>query len=255
MTLGSRKRVRVLGILEVCALSLVLVAAVGVACKKKVEAPVVSAEPSTTIKVGTNELEGTVKIALGRYLYIPEIQGMDVLVQGMADLSTLEGKAVKIQGTFNRDRASLLVADKIDVKEDGTYKTVFTRTAEPDYGDYVDLKDRADYPVIKFVNLNKTDAWEGKAKGRVFGKLQKSTVTEGGAAKDVYRITVSDEKNNLVGYVLVDQFNDYASYYLKKLRLFDSFYFYLNIKSTVEAKTRIKTKDLFHADVVCVGLF
>lgn len=255
MTLGNNKRVRAGEVLGVFALALALILTASVACKKKAEAPSASAEPSTIIKEGMNEFEGTVKVASNKYLYIPEIQGMDVLVQGMPDLAGLAGKAVKVQGEFHRDRPSLLVATKIEVQEDGSYKTVFTRTAEPDFSDYVDLKERANYPIIKIASVNKTDAWEGTAKARVFGKLMKQTESAGGTSTDVYRIAVNDDAGKLVGYVIVDQFSDYATYYLNKLRLFDSFWFYLNVKATVEAKTRVKTKDLFHADVACAGLF
>jgi hypothetical protein len=256
MTLGSNKRNRAVGVLGVLVLALGLILTAGVACKKKAEAPSPAAtEPSTVIKEGLNDFEGTVKIASNKYLYIPEIQGMDVLVPGMANLASLAGKEVKVQGEFHRDRPSLLVATKIEAKEDGSYSTVFTRTAQPDFGDYVDLKDRASYPTLKIVNVNKTDAWEGQAKGRVFGKLQKQPESVGGATKDIYRIVINDDNGKLVGYVVADQFSDYATYYLSKLRLFDSFWFYLNIKDTVEAKTRVKTKDLFHADIVCAGLF
>ncbi len=255
MTLGNNKRNRALGILGVFGLALVLILTASVACKKKAEAPAATAEPSTIIKEGLNEFEGTVKIASSKYLYIPEIQGMDVLVPGMTDLAGLAGKAVKVQGEFNRERPSLLVATKIDVKEDGSYKTAFTRTTEPDFSDYVDLRERASYPILKIANVKKTDVWEGKAKARVFGKLMKQTETAGGTAKDVYSIAVNDDSGKLVGYVIADQFSDYAAYYLSKLRLFDSFWFYLNVKATVEAKTRVKTKDLFHADIACAGLF
>ncbi len=252
MILGNSKRTRTFAILGVLALALILTA--GAACKKAEETAATN-EPTTTIKEGLNEFEGTVKIASAKYLYIPEIQGMDVLVPGMADLASLDGKAVKVQGEFNRERPSLLVATKIDVQQDGAYQTVFTRTAEPDFSDYVDLKERENYPLLSIVNINKPDAWEGKAKGKVFGKLQKQTVNEGGATKEVTRIPVNDDKGKLVGYVVVDQFSDYASYYLQKLRLFDSFWFYLNIKSSFDARTRVKTKDLFTADVACIGLF
>ncbi|MCJ7611578.1 MAG: hypothetical protein MUP19_04880 [Candidatus Aminicenantes bacterium] len=257
MILENNKRVRAMGILGVCALAFVLMLAGGVACKKDSETTLAQAaqESLTTIKEGLNEFKGTVKVASSKYLYIPEIQGMDILVQGMPDLAGLEGKAVKVVGEFNRERPSLLVANQIDTQEDGSTTTVFNRTAEPDYSDYVDLMERAAYPALKIVNVNKTDAWEGRAKGKVFGKLQKQTVTEGGASQDVFRAAVNDESGKLAGYVILGQFTDYSAYYLKKLRLFDSFWFYLNIKSTVDAKTRVKTKDLFNADVACVGLF
>ena len=257
MIFENTKRARALGIAGVCALTLAIVFAGGLACKKGADnaAGQAAQEKMTTIQEGLNEFQGTVKVASTKYLYIPEIQGMDVLVQGMSDLASLEGKAVKVVGDFNRERPSLLVANTIEAQENGGYQSVFTRTEEPDFSDYVDLKDRAAYPALKIVNVNKTDAWEGKTLGKVFGKLQKQTVTEGGASKDTYRVAVNDDNGKLAGYVILDQFSDYSVYYLKKLRFFDSFWFYLKIKSTVEAKTRVKTKDLFNADAACIGLF
>jgi hypothetical protein len=245
MILEKSKRLQTIGILTIFALALLLVSTGSVACKKKAEGPAATAvaETGTALKEGLNEFEGTVKVASARYLYIPEVQGIDILVQGMPDLAGLEGKTVKLQGEFNHERPSLVVATKIDDKDGGS---LFTKSADPDFSDYVDLK---------LDNINKTDQWEGKGQGKVFGKLQKQTVTEAGAAKDVYRISVVDDKGKPVGAIIVDNVSDYAKYYLKKLRLFDSFWFYLKIKDTVEVKTRFKTRDLFHADTVCVGLF
>jgi hypothetical protein len=250
--IDNRKHLRTAAILGVLALALIFTFAANVACKKKAPGTeALSTEPTTTIKVGLNVLEGTVKVASANYLYIPEIQGMDIFVQGMPDLAGLKGKTVRIEGDFQRERPSLLVANKIEVKEDGTYSTAFTRTEEPDLSGYIDLKQRAEFPILKIVNVNRTDAWEGQSRGKVFGKLEKQT----GESGDLYRIVVNDDKGKLAGYVLVDSFSDYSSYYLEKLRLFNSFWFYLDIKQTVEARTRVRTRDLFHADVVCVGLF
>jgi hypothetical protein len=254
MILEKSKRLQTIGILTIFVLALLLISSGSMACKSKAEGPAAPAagDKTTALKEGLNEFEGTVKVASARYLYIPEVQGIDILVQGMPDLAGLEGKTIKLQGDFNRDKPSLLVATKIDAKDGGT---VFTKSADPDFSDYVDLKDRTGYAPLKLDNINKTDQWEGKGKGRVFGKLQKQTVTEAGAAKDVYRINIADDKGKPTGAIIVDNVSDYAKYYLKKLRLFDSFWFYLKIKDTVEVKTRLKTRDLFHADIVCVGLF
>ena len=48
---------------------------------------------------------------------------------------------------------------------------------------------------------------------------------------------------------------DFANYYIHKLRLFDRFWVYLNVKDTVDAKVRRKTRELFHADVLFAGLY
>ncbi len=54
---------------------------------------------------------------------------------------------------------------------------------------------------------------------------------------------------------MVDTMSEYAGYYLKKLRLFDKFYFYLTVKESVPANQRAKAKEIFHADVSFAGLY
>jgi hypothetical protein len=54
---------------------------------------------------------------------------------------------------------------------------------------------------------------------------------------------------------LVDNFTDFGNYYLKKLRLFDKFWFYMNVKETIDWSERRRTREMFHADVVFAGLF
>jgi hypothetical protein len=85
--------------------------------------------------------------------------------------------------------------------------------------------------------------------------MEKQAVAEGGVQKEVVRIALADDKGVLIGKVIVDSLNDYAAYYIKKLRLFDSFWFYLKVKDSIDPKTRTATKDLFHADVVFAGLY
>jgi hypothetical protein len=68
-------------------------------------------------------------------------------------------------------------------------------------------------------------------------------------------ISIADDKGKEIGKVIVDGFTAYANYYVKKLRLFDTFWFYINIKDSVDKKVRPKTKELFHADVVFTGLY
>ncbi|MBU1338330.1 MAG: hypothetical protein KKD56_04595 [Acidobacteria bacterium] len=48
---------------------------------------------------------------------------------------------------------------------------------------------------------------------------------------------------------------DFADYYIKKLRLFNEFWCYLNVKETVDWGTRRRTRELFHADLLFAGLF
>jgi len=63
------------------------------------------------------------------------------------------------------------------------------------------------------------------------------------------------DKDIELGKIIVDDFTDYALYYMKKLKLFDRLWFYIAIKDTVEWKVRQETRELFHADVLFVGLF
>ena len=66
---------------------------------------------------------------------------------------------------------------------------------------------------------------------------------------------IVNDKNEEVGRILVDSITDSALYYVKKLRLFEKFWFYLTIKETVPFRTRVSTSKLFHADVLFSGLF
>jgi hypothetical protein len=85
--------------------------------------------------------------------------------------------------------------------------------------------------------------------------MQRSTVKEGGADKEVTHIVLADDKGKEMAKIVVDSLSSYANYYLLKLRLFDKFWFYLNVKDSVDRPVRTKTKEIFHADVVGVGLF
>lgn len=121
--------------------------------------------------------------------------------------------------------------------------------------DYLDLRARDEYQSLKDVAYDKPESWEGKGKAKVFGKLVKETVAEGGQQKEVSKIIILDKENKAVGNVVVDSMTDFAQYYLKKLRLFDNLWFYVTIKDTVDWKTRRVTDDLFHADALYCGLF
>ena len=55
--------------------------------------------------------------------------------------------------------------------------------------------------------------------------------------------------------ILVDNETDFARYYIKKLSLFKEFWFYLEVKTTVDVKVRRKSRELFHADVLFAGLY
>jgi len=71
----------------------------------------------------------------------------------------------------------------------------------------------------------------------------------------VYKIVVVDEEDQEVGKILVDSISDFAQYYVKKLGLFDYFWFYVTVKDTVEWSDRRNSRDLFHADIQFAGLF
>lgn len=233
-----------------------------IACKKpeeKAEEAAASQPQGPVIKVGVNEFEGTVKVIQGKYLYMPSAQGFDVLIPGKLeglDPNSLEGKEVKIKGEFSLAKPSILVAASIELKErEGLYKNIFTKTEEAVFDDYFDPKERETVASLKITSLAKSEEWEGKGKVKVFGKLEKTTSTEGGVTKDTYRIVVSDDKGKEIGKIIVDNFSDYALYYMKKLRLFDKFWFYINVKESVDRRVRPKTKELFHADVIFAGLY
>jgi hypothetical protein len=255
---SAEKTVRLLGL----SLFVIWLAVGGsISCKKKAAAPEAAAQEKKgfEIKEGLNDFEGVVKVAFGKYLYIPAVQGFDVIVQGQiesGDTSMLVGKEVRGKGVFTPDKPSLLVADSIEVKEGAKgWKTVFTRSGEAVLDDYINLRARDEFQTLNDVAYDKSESWEGKCKVKVFGKLVQETVTEGGQQKEVTKIIILDKENKGVGNVIVDRMTDFAQYYLKKMRLFDNLWFYMTIKDTVAWKTRRVTNDLFHADVLYCGLF
>jgi len=229
-----------------------------ISCKKEAEEGAVGDEV-TVVKAGMNEFEGVVKVSVGKYFFIPGAKGIDMILQGESeagDASSLVDKEVRVRGEFSPESPSILVVDSIDVKEEDTdWRNIFTRTEEAVLDDYVDSKVREEFEVLKDLDYKEKEGWEGKGKVKIYGKLEKTTITEGEEEKDVHNIIVLDEKENEVGKVIVDSITDYAQYYLKKLRLFDKFWFYADLKETVEWGTRRTTRELFHADVVFAGLF
>jgi hypothetical protein len=240
-------------------LSLFIIASGPVACKKQAGAPSAGESAGgkvTKVQEGANEFEGTARVAYGPYLYVPEFMGFDIILPAGQSAEDLEGKVVRIKGEFNRNTPSILLADSIDFKEPGgSFKNFYTQSGQEQWPDFLNQRERNKYVALKITAPNKPEAWEGKGQGKVFGKLETQTVTEGGAKKEVTRISMTDDKGNLIGKVLVDSLNEYAAYYIKKLRLFDSFWFYLKIKNSIDPKARNLTKDLFHADVVFAGLY
>ena len=196
---------------------------------------------------GQFEFEGTVKMGLGNYFYLPSAKGFDVIVQGTIegqDASALVGKDIRVKGTMLQGEPSVLVADSIEIKEGGQYRSVFTRTAEVALQDHLDTKERAEYQALKITKIDKADEWEGKGKVKVKGKMENGK-----------SIIISDDKGKEIGKILVDSRTTYADYYIKKLRLFDEFWFYVNVKDTVDARVRRRSRELFHADLAFAGLY
>jgi len=254
----TEKAVRLLGL----GLFVILLVAGGIiSCKKKAAEPEAATleKAGVRVKEGINSFEGVVKVAVGKYLYLPSVQGFDIIVQGKiesGDISTLVDKEIRGKGVFTSAKPSILVADSIDVREpDNSWKTVFTRTEEAVLDDYLDLQAKDGFPALRDIAYDKSEDWEGKGKVKVFGKLVKPTAPEGGQEKEVEKIIIYDKEDKAVGYVIVDSMTDFAQYYLKKLRLFDNLWFYVFIKDTVEWKTRRLTDDLFHADVLFCSIF
>lgn len=219
-----------------------------ISCQKAEE---IGEEEGRAVKEGILEFEGTVKVAHGKYAYIPEASGFDIVIQGdiSGGIEALVGKEVKGAGEFLPEMPALLVANTIDVKGDsGDYQNVFTRTEDAVVEDYLSLNARDDmFSSLENLAYNKNEGWEGKEKAKVYGKLERS--------EDKASIVVFNEKGAEVGSIIVDSISDIAEYYMLKLTYFDKFWFYLDIKETVDWRTRRRTRELFHADIIFAGLY
>ena len=246
---GKEKLGKMFRIVGLTCLAFLLVFVGIVACKKAEE--ISEQENITPEKEGIIEFEGTVKVAFSKFVFIPEARGFDIIVQGnleSGDIGTLIGKEVKGEGTFFPERPSILVAEKIEVKdENGEWMNVFTRSEEVVLEDYIGLKERSDFVPLENLAYDKKNTWEENAKCKVYGKLDKS--------EEINRIVVRDDKGKEVGKIIIDNFSDFGIYYVNKLRLFNEFWFYLDIKETVDWKVRRRTREMFHADVLFAGLF
>lgn len=218
-------------------LAVVVVLAGSVACQKKAA----EGQAAETQKAVT-EFEGTVRAALGRYVYLSTAQGFDIVLPGF-DAAPLVGKTVKVKGNLLIDHPPVFLADSV---ETGPGASVYTRTQEFQAEDFIEFKAREAVPALAVTGVNKPEEWEGKGQVKLYGKLQKG---------DVNYIVLSDDKGKETAKIIVDSVTNYSNYYLQKLRLFDKFWFYLNIKDSVDKKVRTRTKEIFHADVVGVGLF
>jgi hypothetical protein len=219
------------------------------ACQKTAEESAEGREEEAA--EGTLSFEGTVKVVLGKYMFIPQASGFDIVIQGNLDSGEVEGlidKEVRVKGKLSPDKPSIMVADTLEEKGPaGNWTKIFTRTEDVVLEDYLDQYMREEYVALDGLSYDKKDLWENNQKVKVYGSLETS---DNGDA-----IVVIDEEGKQIGKVLVDAYTDYARYYLKKLRLFDKFWFYLNVKDTVDWDQRRRTREMFHADMVYAGLY
>lgn len=224
-------------------LSLAVLVALGgaVACQKK------AAEgQSAEVQKAVNEFDGTVRAALGRYMYLSTAQGFDIVLPGF-DAATFVGKNVKIKGNLLVDHPPVFLADSVELKDaSGAGSNVYTRSQEFQAEDFVEFKSREAIPALAITGVTKPEEWENKGQVKIYGMLQKGDVTY---------IVLSDDKGKETAKIIVDSVTTYANYYLDKLKLFDKFWFYLNVKDSVDKKIRPRTKEIFHADVIGAGLF
>ena len=200
---------------------------------------------------GVLSFEGTVKGVVGKYVFLPEASGFDIVIQGnleSGDVGGLIDKEVRGEGEISPDAPSILVANFLEVKGDaGGWTNVFTRTEDLVLEDFLDLHDREEFVVLADLSYDKKDVWEENIKARVYGRLEKN---ENGD-----KIVALDAEGREIGRILVDSYTDFCQFYLGKLGNFDEFWFYLNVKETIDWSQRRRSQEMFHADAVFAGLF
>jgi hypothetical protein len=206
------------------------------ACQKN------AAETAAEVQKAVTEFDGTVRAALGRYMYLSTAQGFDIVLPGL-DAATLMGKTIKVKGNLLPDHPPIFLADSV---ETGPGQVAYTRSQEFKAEDFVEMKAREAVPALAITGVAKPEEWENKGQGKVYGKLQKG---------EVNYLVLADAKGKEMAKIIVDSVSTYSNYYIQKLRLFDKFWFYVNIKDSVDKKIRPRTKEIFHADVIGVGLY
>ena len=225
-----------------------LIVSGSIACQQAEE---VAPEEQAALEEGVLVFEGTPKLAIGKFLLLPEAQGFDIMVFGAVDggdLTNLVDQEVRIEGEIASQQASVMIANTIEVKEaNGEYRGVFTRTEEPVLDDYIGLQARDAFEALDKLKYDDNAGWEGRETAKIYGSLEE--------LENGYRILVLDDEGKQVGYVPVDSISDYANFYLQKLSLFDKFWFYVEVKETIPWNTRRRTSELFNADVLFAGLF
>lgn len=208
-------------------------------------------EESLAVKEGIIEFEGTVKVAVGRYVFIPEARGFDIILQGDIEggIEGLVGKEVKGEGEYSPEIPSILIANSLNEKDaGGEGMNIFTRSGDVMVPEWMTQLGRDEvFSSLVDLEYNKKEGWEGKEKAKVYGKLEQM--------EDVLNIVVLDDKDSETGRIIVDNMDDLADFYIKKLSLFDKFWFYMDVKETVEWNTRRRSRELFHADVLFAGLY
>lgn len=243
------KRDRTFRVIGLTFLAFLFITFAPVACQNEEEAG--TSEEQAIEQEGIITFEGTVKVVEGKYVFVPEARGFDIVIQGNLEtdgIETLVDKQVRGEGEISPERPSILIADTLEILEEGgNWKNVFTRTEDVVLEDFLDLSARGDFEALEDLSYDKKTVWEGKENIKVYGRLEKTN------GSDV--IAVLDEEGSEIGKVLIDSFTDFGNYYLKKLRLFDRFWFYMNLKETVDWSERRRTREMFHADVVFAGLF
>lgn len=248
---GENEKVTLPRFLGMAVLVCLLTVFTSTACQKAEQGMEEADESGVLTSEGVISFEGTAEVVQGIYLYVSEAQGFDIVVQGplsTGDLTSLLDEEVRGEGIFSPDHPSILVANSLEVKdESGTWNRVFTLTGEVTVEGYLSPQARDEYKPLPELVYNKAEDWEGIGKGRIRGKLEEVN----GASF----IVLYDNRDRETGRIIVDELKDFARYYIKKLGLFDRFWFYLDIKETVDWSTRRKTSELFHADVVFAGLF
>jgi len=125
---------------------------------------------------------------------------------------------------------------------------IFTKSGDVMAEEWMTQQGREDaFPALVDLEYNKNEGWEGNEKAKVFGQLEQN--------EDAVNIVLMDDKDREIGRIIVDNVNDIADFYIKKLNLFDKFWFYMDVKETVEWSTRRRSRELFHADVLFAGLY
>ena len=249
MVMQTNKTDKLSRIIGMILLSFLLLAFGSVACKQAEEGE--AEEEGAVVQEGIMPFEGTVKAVVGKYVFLPQVSGFDIVIQGNLQsgaLDSLVDKEVRGEGNISPDTPSILVANSLEVKqESGEWANVFTRTEEPVLEDYLGLTARGEYVALAELSYDKKDIWEENVKAKVYGRLE---LNEEGD-----KITVFDEEGDEIGTIFVDSYTDFCQFYLGKLGNFDKFWFYMNVKETVEWSQRRRTREMFHADVVFAGLF